>query len=89
VPAFKGKDAIRQFWGGFLGMGAINLALFSDDVMQRDDLAVETGHYEVSITPKGAAAATDSGKYVVVWRRIGGQWKLERDIFNTNLPAAK
>src|SRR4051794_27315454 len=39
VPAFKGKDGIRQFWGGFLGMGAINLALFTDDVMQRDDLA--------------------------------------------------
>jgi ketosteroid isomerase-like protein len=31
----------------------------------------------------------DTGKYVVVWKRQGGQWKIHRDIWNTNAPAAK
>ncbi len=30
---------------------------------------------------------TDKGKYVVVWKKIGGTWKIKADIFNTNLPA--
>jgi len=88
-PAFKGKDAIKQFWSGFMGMGALNLALFAEDVMQQGDLAVETGRYEASITPKGAGAIKDNGKYVVVWRKIGGQWKIVRDMFSTDLPAPK
>ena len=24
------------------------------------------------------------GKYVVVWRKVGGKWKLATDIWNTN-----
>jgi ketosteroid isomerase-like protein len=29
----------------------------------------------------------DTGKYVVVWKRVGGRWKLLRDIWNTSRPA--
>jgi len=28
------------------------------------------------------------GKYIVVWKRVAGQWKLHRDIFNSNAPVA-
>jgi ketosteroid isomerase-like protein len=31
----------------------------------------------------------DRGKYIVIWRKVGGQWKLYRDIFNTNMPEKK
>ena len=30
---------------------------------------------------------TDKGKYIVVWKKVGGAWKVASDIFNTNLPA--
>ena len=29
----------------------------------------------------------DHGKYVVIWKRIEGEWKLHRDIFNSNMAA--
>jgi ketosteroid isomerase-like protein len=29
----------------------------------------------------------DQGKYIVIWKQDGGQWKLHRDIFNSSLPA--
>ena len=32
----------------------------------------------------GAAATTDVGKYVVVWKNDAGTWKLHIDIWNTN-----
>jgi hypothetical protein len=31
----------------------------------------------------------DKGKYVTIWKRENGQWKLHRDIFNSDLPVAK
>jgi ketosteroid isomerase-like protein len=31
----------------------------------------------------------DSGKYVVIWQRQDGQWKLHRDIWNSSQPAPK
>ncbi len=82
APAMRGKDAIRQFWTGFTGMGAIDAVLTTDDVMESGNLAVESGRFELSITPKGGGAAIkDSGKYIVVWR----DGKIVRDIFNSNV----
>jgi hypothetical protein len=31
-----------------------------------------------------AGKVLDHGKYVVVWRREGGKWRLLRDMFSTN-----
>jgi len=31
----------------------------------------------------------DRAKYVVVWKKVGGQWLLHRDIWNTSQPAPK
>jgi ketosteroid isomerase-like protein len=53
-------------------------------VTVRGDLAAETGKYDLT----GAdGTVLDSGKYVVVWKREGGHWKLHRDIWNTSMPA--
>ena len=81
APAMRGKEAIRQFWTGFTGMGVIDAVLTTDDVIESGNLAVESGHFELSITPKGGGAPIkDSGKYVVVWR----DGKIVRDIFNSS-----
>ena len=31
-------------------------------------------------------SVADRGKYVVVWKKVGGNWMLHRDIWNTNMP---
>ena len=36
----------------------------------------------------GGEPLTDTGKYVVVWRKIDGKWKAAADIFNSDLPAS-
>lgn len=85
APAMHGKDAVRQFWTGFTSLGAIDAALTTDDVIQSGDLAAETGHFDLTISPKGGGAPIkDSGKYLVVWRNIGGEWRIVRDTFNSN-----
>ena len=89
MPSLHGREALRQFWTGFLTTGAIDLALTSDNVTQGDDIAVEMGHYDLTITPKEGPAVKDKGKYVVMWKKSNGRWWAVEDIFNSDLPAAK
>ena len=49
------------------------------------DLATDRGSYVLNID----GAPEDRGKYVVVWKKVGGEWKAFQDIFNSDLPAAK
>ena len=49
------------------------------------ETAIEVGRYILK-TDRGAVA--DQGKYIIIWKHSGGTWKLHRDIWNTNQPAA-
>jgi len=81
----KGKD-IRGFWQGAIDMGIRGAQLKTQEVeLAGAGTAIEVGTYVLS----GAdGAALDEGKYVVVWKKEGKEWKLYRDIFNTSRPAA-
>ena len=81
----KGHKKIAAFWAGAIGMGVKSVSLRTTEVEAHGTTAIECGAYAL----KGENRATlDVGKYIVVWKREGGQWKLHRDIFNTNNPAA-
>ena len=87
LPAFRGRDAIRQFWSGLLASGKIDASVVADKVIQSGDMAAELGHYVLKITPKGGGAPIeDNGKFVLVWRKVGGQWRAISDIFNSDRP---
>jgi ketosteroid isomerase-like protein len=51
------------------------------------DLAVQTGQYHVTgIGPKGDGE--DNGRFVTVWKKVGGEWKVAHDIGSTTMPVA-
>jgi len=78
------KDGLVSLWGGWIRSGIKELKLSVQDVAGNDDMLTETGTYElVGDNNK----SLDNGKYVVVWKKENGSWKIFRDIFNTNLPA--
>jgi ketosteroid isomerase-like protein len=65
----KGKNAIRAFWKGA--------------AEQLGDGAVrEIGTF--TFRTKGAQPQDITGKYVVVWEKVGSDWRLATDIWNTN-----
>ncbi len=86
APAVEGRDAITKMWGGLLASGIRSLALTAVEVTGAGDAAQEVGTYVLK-TPDGTVA--DEGKYVVLWKKEGGRWRLHRDIWNSNAPAAK
>lgn len=87
-PAWRGTDGIRAGAKGLMDMFAVSNASFTtEEVKVSGDLAVETGTFEMTMTPKQGKAVTDKGKYIAIWeRQADGSWKITRDIFNSDLP---
>ena len=81
-PVLNGPEAIRAFWQGAMNMGIKQAQLETVDVDSRGDLAYEIGRYTLSIEPPSGQKTTAAGKYLVVWRKSNGSWKLHVDIWN-------
>jgi len=82
----SGREAIQQFWQGVMASGVKGAALTTLEVDEQGETAYEVGKYEL----RGEGnKVLDHGKYVVVWKREQGQWRLHRDIWNSTLPAPK
>jgi uncharacterized protein (TIGR02246 family) len=81
-----GRPAIQKFWQGVMDSGVKGAKLTTVEASGTGETAYEVGRYELS----GAdGKALDGGKYIVVWKRDGGQWKLHRDIWNSSRPPAR
>jgi uncharacterized protein (TIGR02246 family) len=78
-----GRDAIQQFWQGWLDDGLKNLTLEAIDVEADGDLAYEVGNFSIEAPAENDAMATATGNYLVVWKRAsGGDWQLHVDTWN-------
>jgi len=80
----QGKEAIRDFWQGAMNMGIKEAKLDILEVDLQGNWAIERGRYQLSGTD---GVVMDQGKYIVIWKQEQGQWKLHRDIWNTNRTA--
>ncbi len=88
LPPQKGRDAIKAFWGGFLGVYTVRFEVVSDTVEGRGDLAYNLGHYRFSAVPKakGAPGVADEGKFLEILRKQpDGSWKYVLDMYSSNL----
>ena len=79
----------RQAIAGSMGMMAgATLVLTTESVSASGPLAVERGTYKLTLTPPGMTAPiTDTGKYLVHWHKVGDNWMMVDDIWNSDLPA--
>jgi uncharacterized protein (TIGR02246 family) len=80
-PAIQGRPGISAFWQGAIGAGIKSAVLKTTEAVSHGDTAYEVGEYQMLAA---GGLQVDAGKYIVVWKRIEGQWKLHRDIWNTN-----
>lgn len=84
----KGEAAIRQFLGIYVGLlaegGYKPLIDNAGDIEVSGNLAIRSGTY--AITDKDGMSV-DTGKWLETWRKTDGQWRISRDIWNSdNLP---
>jgi len=80
----KNKD-ILPAWGSMLRTGLRDWTFTTTDLQGDENFLVETGGYDIRDSNK---KIVDRGKYVVVWKKENGEWKLYRDIgASSPLPA--
>lgn len=79
-----GRQAIQAFWQAVMDMGIKEVNLETGEVEHQGDTAIEVSTF--ALLGEGGKVL-DKGKYIVIWKREEGQWRLHRDIFNSSLPA--
>lgn len=87
-PLVQGRAAIQAWAAAFPPF--TDFTLQQVEVDGRADLAYVRGTYAMTIAVPGAPAPVqDRGKYIEIWRKqADGTWKIARDMFNSDLPAA-
>jgi len=80
----RGKEAVQAFWQAVLDMGIKGIKIDIVEVEGHGDTAIEVSTYEMH---GDGGQVLDAGKFIVIWKRESGQWKLHRDIFNSSMPA--
>lgn len=78
----SGRADIQKLWQGFLDAGFRDIRFTVLEVQQHGNFAYEVGRYELRDSTGNVA---DNGKYIVVWKKQGKEWKLHRDIWNTSV----
>jgi hypothetical protein len=58
------------------------------DVSAAGDIAYTSGAYTMTMTNPAGNPATETGKYVTVWKKQANEWKVAEDIFNADSVAA-
>ena len=78
----KGRPAIQAYWTK-AAEGVAGIKLTTLDLKPLGtEAAREVGTF--TLTTKGQQPQEIAGKYVVVWEKSGGNWRLASDIWNTN-----
>jgi len=79
-PMVRGKAAIGQMWKGMAEQVGNPKVTALEVKRLGPATAREIGTF--SLTTKGSSPKEISGKYLVLWERVRGQWKLAADIWN-------
>ncbi len=83
-PIISGRKNIEAEWARDMGGPGRKAKLTTLEVEQAGDLAYEVGKFLVT-APDGKVVY--DGKYICIWKREKGEWKIHRDIGNKNTPA--
>jgi ketosteroid isomerase-like protein len=89
-PVIEGHDAIRAWFQEWLPVPGIENVFVSDkvEVSIGGTMAVDRGTWKfVMETPEGPVE--DFGKYLIVWKKIDGQWFAAADIGHSDKVTAE
>jgi uncharacterized protein (TIGR02246 family) len=88
VEPLVGPAAFQAYTVKFLADNPKETLAWTTDsirVAESGDLAIQTGEFQLTgLGPKGAGQ--DKGRFVTVWKKVNGEWKVAHDIGSTTMP---
>ncbi len=83
APSYNGRDEIRKHYSIVMNDGANKLGLETTGLWGDEKMLAEEGLFTFSDKD---GKQLDKGKYIVLWKKEEGKWKLFRDCYNSDLP---
>lgn len=85
MPAIEGQAGISGFVAASVHMGLKDFKLSTSNVWGGEELVGEEGTYTLTAAD---GTAVDNGKYIVLWKKENGAWKMFRDVWTSNVAPA-
>jgi ketosteroid isomerase-like protein len=88
MPAVTGTDSIRATFAalGSTMPAGTTLAFQVQNVVANGPIAIERGSWIMVVPAERGAPTQSRGKYLVMWRHVGGEWRIQEDIWNEDTP---
>ena len=87
MPVVKGEKAVRDTFAAMSSAPGFNLNWQAATADVSGDLGYTTGTYEMTMTNAAGQPATDKGKYITVWKKLNGAWKVVADTATSDAPS--
>lgn len=81
MEVIRGRAAIQSVFK-FTAVAGHRLEFRTHELEVAGESAIELGSYT---RVRADGSTFDRGKYMVVWKRVAGEWKFHRDMFSTSL----
>jgi ketosteroid isomerase-like protein len=78
-----GREAIARYWTPKPGRRVTRHVVTPTRIVVEGDHAYDYGTFEIAGERDGTKWGPFRGKYVVVWRRDQGTWRMQLDIWNS------
>ncbi|WP_378183216.1 YybH family protein [Aquimarina sp. SS2-1] len=78
----SGYEAIKKRWSSSSGYTPLEHQIVPEEIVVLGDNAYDYGYYQGKNKNDDGTEVSYKGKYVVVWKKINGNWKMYLDIWN-------
>ena len=79
----SGIEGILKYWKLPEGVQTSNHKITPTEITVVGDTAYDYGYYEGTTIKANGEKSSWEGKYVIVWKRVGNDWKMYLDIWNS------
>jgi uncharacterized protein (TIGR02246 family) len=86
--AVHGREAIREYLKIPLSHDVTDLHFDVTYIRHAGELAYDVGRYTMTV-PHDGGTRKDQGKYLTVWRREAGRWRIVADTWSSDLPPVR
>jgi len=84
LPIMEGRESLAKYWAPSPGYRTLHHQVTAIELVVTGDEARDYGHYEGrSVGPDGKERSWQ-GKYVIIWKKEDGEWKMYLDIWNAS-----
>lgn len=78
-----GKEDIINYWTHPEDVSIVYHEIIPSEIKVNGDEAYDYGYYKGRTKRPDGQKVSWEGKYVIVWRKVNGQWKIYLDIWNS------